>query len=154
MERMDGLFLPLMLALLVGFMFLSFRNNKKRQQAQQQLQAQAVPGARVQLTSGLFGTIVGDEGETVEVEIAPGVVTTWNRLAIRDVITEGADAPAVETEDEDAFRVPDYTEEDAARDAAAEKAAAEKAAPENAAGEKVADDAPEIAPADTDTKDK
>lgn len=86
---MEGLFLPLMLALAVAFLFISFRNNKKRQAAQAELKAQAVPGARVQLSCGLYGTIAADEGgDTVDVEIAPGVVTTWNRLAIRDVLTE------------------------------------------------------------------
>lgn len=90
------LFLPLMLALMVGFLFLSFRNNKKRTQAMADLRAQAVPGARIQLSSGLFGTVASDNGgETIDVEIAPGVVTTWNRLAIREVIADDT-APAEE----------------------------------------------------------
>lgn len=86
---MDGLFLPLILALAVAFLFISFRNQKKRTAAMAELKAQAVPGARIQLTSGLFGTLHSDDGgDTVDVEIAPGVITTWNRLAIREVVPE------------------------------------------------------------------
>lgn len=96
------LFIPLMLAFLVAMLFISFRNQKKRTQAMNNVRAQAVPGARVQLTSGLYGTIFSDDGgENVDIEIAPGVVTTWNRLAIREVVAEqppvtGAAVPAVD----------------------------------------------------------
>ncbi|MFT3662526.1 MAG: preprotein translocase subunit YajC [Gordonia sp. (in: high G+C Gram-positive bacteria)] len=140
---MDGPLLLIMFALLAGFMFLSFRNNKKRQQAQQELRDQAVPGARIQLTCGLFGTVVADDGgDSVEVEIAPGVVTTWNKLAVRDVVSEsGAEGVSLGKTEDDEYKVPDYTEEDAARDAAAEAAAK-------------AGDAPEITAADSDSKDK
>lgn len=102
MDRMDSLFLPLMLALLVVFLFISFRNQKKRTKAMEELKAQAVPGARIQLSSGLFGTVHSDDGgESIEVEIAPGVITTWNRLAIRDVIAEQPVAPAEDAVPED-----------------------------------------------------
>jgi len=85
------LFFPLMLALLAIFMFFSFRNQKKRAAAMAEMQSEAVDGARVQLHAGIFGTVVGDpEGETVDVEIAPGVVTTWNKLAIREVVKDTA----------------------------------------------------------------
>ncbi len=111
MDAMDRLFLPLMLALLVAFMFISFRNNKKRQAAQAELKAQAVPGARVQLSCGLYGTVAADHGgETVEIEIAPGVVTTWNRLAIRDVLTEHADDADTDTADEQETIDDEFTE--------------------------------------------
>lgn len=95
MVHMDNLFLPLMLAMAVAFLFLSFRNQKKRTAAMEQLKAQAVPGARIQLSSGLFGTVRSDDGgETVDVEIAPGVITTWNRLAIREVVAESGASEA------------------------------------------------------------
>lgn len=87
------LFLPLLLAFAVVMLFMSFRNQKKRTQAMNDIKAQAVPGARIQLSSGLFGTVHSDDGgENIEVEIAPGVVTTWNRLAIREVVAEHPDA--------------------------------------------------------------
>ncbi|GAA4740077.1 preprotein translocase subunit YajC [Gordonia alkaliphila] len=125
---MDGLFLPLMLALLVVFLFISFRNQKKRTQAMNELKAQAVPGARIQLSCGLFGTVHSDDGgESVEVEIAPGVITTWNRLAIRDVIADEApeytpgdnpreDLPGVEKAGDDPADTPDTPNDPEAKD--------------------------------------
>ncbi|MFT4086928.1 MAG: preprotein translocase subunit YajC [Gordonia sp. (in: high G+C Gram-positive bacteria)] len=98
----QSLLFPLLLAMLAVFMFFNFRNQKKRAAAQQEKKAAAVPGARIQLTSGLYGTVVDDEETdeaTVRVEIAPGVVTTWNRLAIHEVVPEpadDADEPAVD----------------------------------------------------------
>lgn len=121
------LFIPLMLAFAVAMLFVSFRNNKKRTQAMNDVRAQAVPGARVQLTCGLYGTIFSDDGgEDIDIELAPGVVTTWNRLAIREVVTEqaGAEAPAIETVADDVT-----------------------------VDENLLDDAPEPRP-DTDSKDK
>jgi preprotein translocase subunit YajC len=44
------------------------------------------PGDRVHTTSGLQATIVAIADDTVDLEIAPGVVTTWMKLAIRDRI--------------------------------------------------------------------
>ena len=43
-------------------------------------------------TSGLVGTIAGLTDDTVDLEIAPGVVTTWMKLAVRDKI-EATDGP-------------------------------------------------------------
>ncbi len=43
-------------------------------------------GDRVHTTSGLQATITGIGDDTVDLEIAPGVVTTWMKLAIRDRI--------------------------------------------------------------------
>ncbi len=104
MDAMDNLFLPLMLALLVAFLFLSFRNQKKRTAAMAELRAQAVPGARVQLTSGLYGTVRADDGgDDVEIEIAPGVITTWNRLAIREVVADEPHDEAVDDTLEEAI---------------------------------------------------
>ncbi|MFZ2512625.1 MAG: preprotein translocase subunit YajC [Gordonia sp. (in: high G+C Gram-positive bacteria)] len=128
------LFIPLMLAFAVAMLFISFRNQKKRTKAMNDVRAQAVPGARVQLTCGLHGTIFSDDGgENVDVEIAPGVVTTWNRLAIREVVADdapaAAEAPAIETVTDDV--------------------------PTNDTGidDKLIGDAPEARP-DTDSKDK
>nr|AAA17099.1 B1177_C3_235 [Mycobacterium leprae] len=44
------------------------------------------PGDRVNTTSGLQATIIVVGDDTVDLEIAPGVVTTWMKLAIRDRI--------------------------------------------------------------------
>lgn len=105
----SNLLIPLMLAAMAVFMFMSIRNQKKRAAAASEMQSSVVPGSRVQLHSGLFGTVVDPSGEEfVTIEIAPGVVTEWNRLAIREVITAdegGADAPVAD--DADDVEVPD-----------------------------------------------
>lgn len=86
---MDLLF-PLLLALLAVFMFLSIRNQKKRANQMQDMQNSVTPGARVQLHSGLYGTVTdATSNDVVDVEIAPGLVTRWNRLAIREIVPAG-----------------------------------------------------------------
>ncbi|MFE0747297.1 preprotein translocase subunit YajC [Gordonia sp. NPDC058843] len=84
---MDALLFPLLLALLAGFMFLSMRKQKKRVAEMQEMQNSVSTGTRVQLTSGLFGTVIdATSPDVVDVEIATGVVTRWNRLAVMRVV--------------------------------------------------------------------
>lgn len=40
-------------------------------------------GDRVQTTSGMEAAITGIADDTVDLEIAPGVVTRWSKMAIR-----------------------------------------------------------------------
>ena len=89
---MESLLFPLLLVLLAGFMFFSMRKQKKRAAEQQDMQNSIQTGTRIQLTSGLFGTIIdASSSDYVDVEIATGVVTRWNRLAIMKVVpTEDA----------------------------------------------------------------
>ncbi|WP_344783394.1 preprotein translocase subunit YajC [Gordonia caeni] len=150
---MDGLFLPLILALAVAFLFISFRNQKKRTAAMAELKAQAVPGARVQLSCGLFGTLHSDDGgDTVDVEIAPGVITTWNRLAIREVVAE---QPAPGLDDLDDSVAGDSVPDDASSIFGDDAPAGENPADENPAGtEDVASDDSPVSPDDNDSKDK
>lgn len=73
-------------------MFISIRKQKKRMQEMQEMQNDVAVGSRLQLTSGLFGTVAdADNSDYIDVEIATGVVTRWNRLAIMRVVqTEDA----------------------------------------------------------------
>jgi preprotein translocase subunit YajC len=48
-----------------------------------------VPGARVMTTSGLHGTITAVADDTIELEIAPGLRTTWVRAAVREIVVPG-----------------------------------------------------------------
>jgi preprotein translocase subunit YajC len=45
----------------------------------------------VHTTSGLQATIKGITDDTVDLEIAPGVITTWMKLAVRDRIEDDDD---------------------------------------------------------------
>jgi preprotein translocase subunit YajC len=89
------LFLPFVL-IMGGFMYFASRRQKRAMQATIDLHESLRPGDRVHTTSGLQATIVAITDDTVDLEIAPGVVTTWMKLAIRDRILpdepdEGAD---------------------------------------------------------------
>ncbi|MBV9312473.1 MAG: preprotein translocase subunit YajC [Pseudonocardia sp.] len=84
-------FLPILFLLLFIPIFLSGRKQRKQMQEMQHMQAELSEGDMVITTSGLRGTVV-DSGyeETIDLEIAPGVVTTWLRAAIREKITQPA----------------------------------------------------------------
>ncbi|BDB43222.1 MULTISPECIES: preprotein translocase subunit YajC [Mycobacterium] len=96
------LFLPFLL-IMGGFMYFASRRQRKAMQATIDLHESLQPGDRVHTTSGLEGTIVGLTEDDVELEIAPGVVTTWMKLAIRDKILpdDDSDEIAAEALDED-----------------------------------------------------
>ncbi|MCV7028487.1 preprotein translocase subunit YajC [Mycobacterium sherrisii] len=79
------LFLPFLL-IMGGFMYLASRRQKRAMQATIDLHESLQPGDRVHTTSGLQATVVALTDDTVDLEIAPGVVTTWMKLAIRDRI--------------------------------------------------------------------
>lgn len=83
-------FLPL-LVILGAFMFFASRRQKKAMQATIDLHESLQIGDRVHTTSGLEGTITAITDDSVDLEIAPGVVTTWMKLAVRDRITDDTD---------------------------------------------------------------
>jgi preprotein translocase subunit YajC len=69
-------------------------------------------GDRVHTTSGLQASITGITDDAVDLEIAPGVVTRWMKLAIRDRVE--AEAPEID-EAQAAGRVSDLADSDADR---------------------------------------
>jgi preprotein translocase subunit YajC len=79
------LFLPFLL-IMGGFMYFASRRQRRAMQATIDLHESLQPGDRVHTTSGLQATIVAITDDTVDLEIAPGVVTTWMKLAVRDRI--------------------------------------------------------------------
>jgi preprotein translocase subunit YajC len=79
------LFLPFLL-IMGGFMYFASRRQRRAMQATIDLHESLQPGDRVHTTSGLEASIVAITDDTVDLEIAPGVVTTWMKLAIRDRI--------------------------------------------------------------------
>ena len=80
-------FLPLLI-ILGAFMYFASRRQKKAMQATIDLHNSLTVGDRVHTTSGLQATITGITDDTVDLEIAPGVVTTWMKLAMRDRIDQ------------------------------------------------------------------
>jgi preprotein translocase subunit YajC len=92
---MEQLLLPLLLMAVVAIpLVMGTRKQKRAARQQQELQGSLSEGDRVMTTSGLYGTVADTSGDTtIDIEIAPGVVTTWLRQAIREKVE-----PVVEDE--------------------------------------------------------
>ena len=99
------IFLPLIIIMGL-FMFFASRRQKKAMQATIDLQESLQIGDRIHTTSGMEATITGIGDDTVELEIAPGVVTTWMKLAVRDTIGPDTD------EDEDFEEIDDIDDQE------------------------------------------
>jgi preprotein translocase subunit YajC len=105
------LLIPLLLVVLVGFMYFGTRKQKRAVAQQQDMQKSLSFGDRVMTTSGLYATVVETSDDTIELEIAPGFTTTWLRAAVREKVaetTELADDDVESIDDE----VTDYEEID------------------------------------------
>ncbi|MBN9112791.1 MAG: preprotein translocase subunit YajC [Pseudonocardia sp.] len=84
---METLLFPLLILLLFIPIFLSGRKQRRQMQETQRLQAALEVGDVVTTTSGLRATVVDASYEdTIDLEIADGVVTTWLRAAVRDKV--------------------------------------------------------------------
>ncbi len=94
------LLFPLLIAALLIPMFLSVRRQKKEMQKTHEMQSSLKIGDGVITTSGLWGTIVELDEESVDLEIAEDVVTTWSRAAIREVRAADTDSAEAATPDE------------------------------------------------------
>jgi preprotein translocase subunit YajC len=108
---MEQMLLPiLMFAGLGGLMYFSMKKQKRAAAATKQMHDSLVPGARVMTTSGLHGTVTAIADDTLELEIAPGLRTTWVRAAVREIVVPGP------TEDSLAIDA-DYVDDDNVIDA-------------------------------------
>jgi preprotein translocase subunit YajC len=95
------IFLP-MLLILGGVMYFASRRQKKAMQATIDLHNSLTVGDRVHTTSGMEATITRISDDSVDLEIAPGVVTTWMKLAVRDRIVDDVEDDTDDTEDYEA----------------------------------------------------
>lgn len=89
-----SLLFPLFILLLFIPIFLSGRKQRRQLAEMQQMQSELEVGDIIVTTSGLRATVVDvSYEETVDLEIADDVVTTWVRASVREkvVATEGAD---------------------------------------------------------------
>lgn len=81
------LLFPLLILLLFIPIFLQGRRARRQQAELKQLQDSIETGDVVMTTSGLRGTVVdASYEETLDIEIADGVVTTWVRGAVREKV--------------------------------------------------------------------
>lgn len=70
------------------FYFLMIRPQQKRARAQQALTRGVEAGDKIETVAGMRGVVREAGDETLEVEIAPGVVVTMARGAIRRKVTD------------------------------------------------------------------
>ena len=97
---MDLIF-PLLILFMIGLVFMSSRQRKKQENQQKDLQGSLNVGDVVVMTSGVSGTIVDvDDERTIDLEIAPDVVTTWLRAAVREKLVAPEDPEVVEDVDD------------------------------------------------------
>lgn len=82
------------LAIAVIFWLLVVRPAARRQKETLALQAALAVGDDVMLTSGVFGTIVGEADDHLRLEVAPGVVIRVVRGAVASVRRDDVDAAA------------------------------------------------------------
>ncbi len=94
--------LPVLMFAALGLMMYFGMRKQRRQVAEtKRMQDAVIPGARIMTTSGLHGTVTAVADDTIEVEIASGVRTTWARAAVRQIVVPAAeDASVVVDEDE------------------------------------------------------
>lgn len=90
----------LLLVMLVLPIFLNSRRQRQMQMQTMQLQQSLQIGDEVMTSSGMYGTIVELDEETVDLEVSPGVYTTWTRHAIKEKVEhDGDDAEASEADE-------------------------------------------------------
>jgi preprotein translocase subunit YajC len=75
------------IAIVVLMYFLLIRPQNKRRREMQELQSQVGVGDEIQTTSGLYGTVVEMDDESVTLEASPGVKLRFARGAIGRVVT-------------------------------------------------------------------
>ncbi|SFE07815.1 preprotein translocase subunit YajC [Actinopolyspora alba] len=93
--------IPILFVAFAALLFFQMRKQRKAMSEQQKLQNSLTVGDRVMTTSGLFGTVVETEDDSIELEIADGVVTTWLRQAIRERVDTEVDEDELDEDDND-----------------------------------------------------
>lgn len=101
-----------LLILVAAFYFLIVRPQRRQQMIRRQLIATVGEGDEIITSGGLFGTVVALDDETLDLEIAPGVVVKLARGAVAQKIT----APEPDDDDDEGI----YRLDDAGDDGTAD----------------------------------
>lgn len=94
-----------LLAVMLVFMFLNTRKRQRQMKAQQEEKAtKTIPGAKVLMQGGLYGTVVSYDAEDLDkpaqIELAPGVVIEVHSQSILRVVEPTDDLELDEDGDE------------------------------------------------------
>jgi len=75
-------------AVLVVFIFLSWRNSKKRQKEQTELKEKMVPGVEIMTSTGIYGTLlsVDDDKNEAVIETSPGNTLRIHKQTLLKVV--------------------------------------------------------------------
>ncbi len=79
-----------------GFYLLAVRPQRARAKALAQVRATLAPGVRVITTAGLHATVTEVAGDTVVLEIAPGVRSTFASAAIVRLLDQPTASPSAD----------------------------------------------------------
>jgi preprotein translocase subunit YajC len=97
---MDPSFI-IIIVLAFGAMWLMSSRTRKQQRAAGDFRANLEVGNEVMTGSGLFGTIVDIDGDTITLESTPGNESRWIRAAIAKIVLPPEVDPAELTEEDD-----------------------------------------------------
>lgn len=93
---MDILLLLFLLVILALPTILMSRRQRAKMAEIQKLQDALQPGDRVVTTAGLHATVISVSEDVVDLEIAPGVVSSWEKMSVVRVVAPAAGSnPAV-----------------------------------------------------------
>lgn len=111
---------PMIIILVLAFGAMWFMTNRGRKQQRQagDFRANLEVGQEIMTGSGLYGTIVGIDGDTITLESTPGNRTRWIRAAVSKLV----EPPVVDEDDEDDETYEDDENADAVDDATADEA--------------------------------
>lgn len=83
------LLLPLLFLLPLLWLF---SRQRKQQQSQAQMQTQLTPGVEIMTTAGMFGTVVAVDGDTMTLEVSPGVNVRLLKAALARIVPAADDS--------------------------------------------------------------
>lgn len=84
----------ILLLFLVVLLVFSWMQNNKRRKHTATLQQAIEPGARVVMTSGIFGIVSEVEADTIVIEISEGVDVRFKKAAVMSVVPDFVDETA------------------------------------------------------------
>ena len=112
---MDPSFI-IIIVLAFGAMWLMSSRTRKQQRAAGDFRANLEVGNEVMTGSGLFGTIVDIDGDTITLESTPGNESRWIRAAIAKIVlppeVDPAELAAADEDDEDADDDEEFLDDD------------------------------------------
>lgn len=91
---MDPLILILVLLVFIALPLFQIRKQNQKLKEIRAFQAQLRPGMVVRMTSGIQGRLHHVGEKSVDLEVAPSVVTTWDRTAVLSAVDSVDDGSA------------------------------------------------------------